>query len=294
MRVLVTGSGGQLGSKVVESLLEDGRCREVRGIDLPELDITLPQAVGDLVGSFRPDWIVNCAAYTDVEQAEEEPEAAYRVNALALGTLADAALRHGSRLLHISTDYVFSGRVDSAGRLPLTEDAPPGPINVYGASKLAGEILLQNHEVSALVLRTSWLYGGPGKNFLHTMLRAGRKAAAGGGSLRVVHDQIGTPTDVWSLARQIAHLLPRDVTGLLHASAHGEATWCDFARAIFSAVGLCVDVEPVTSAEYPTRARRPAYSVLRNARLEASGLDLLPQWREGLEKAIRRIGHTGE
>lgn len=291
MRVLVTGNAGQLGSKVVESLLGDSRCREVRGVDLPELDITRPGAVGDLVGAFRPDWVVNCAAYTDVERAEEEPEAAYRVNALALRTLADVALRHGARLLHISTDYVFSGRIDPAGRRPLDEDAPPGPINVYGASKLAGEVILQTHEVPAAVLRTSWLYGGPGKNFLHTMLRAGRKAAEEGGSLRVVDDQIGTPTDVWSLARQITHLLPRGVTGLFHASAHGEASWCDFARAIFDAAGLQVGVEAVPSSEYPTRARRPAYSVLRNARLEASGLDILPQWREGLEQAVRQIGH---
>ena len=285
MKVLVVGGGGQLGSKVVSVQERDGS-HDVKGADLPSFDVTRETQVHEVVESFRPDWIVNCAAFTDVERAESEPEAAYRVNEVAVGYLADAALRSGARLLHISTDYVFSGRGAGPARRPYVEDDPPGPINVYGASKLAGEALLLRHEASSLIARTSWLYGGPGKNFLDTVLRLAQERRSTGQALRIVDDQVGTPTDSWSLARQLAVLLETDVRGRVHASCGGEASWFEFAQAIVRHAGGAVPVEAVSSDAYPTRARRPPYSVLENRRLRELSLDVMPTWQEGLERAL--------
>lgn len=286
MRILVVGGGGQLGSKVV-ALLERSEDFEVQGVDLPSFDVTRQAQVQEVVEAFRPDGIVNCAAFTDVERAESEPEAAYRVNETAVGYLADAALRSAARLLHVSTDYVFSGRGPGSTRRPYVEDDPPGPINVYGASKLAGEALLLRHEARSLIARTSWLYGGPGKNFLDTVLRLVEERRTTGEPLRVVDDQVGTPTDAWSLAGQLVALVRTDVRGTVHASCGGQASWFEFAQAIVRHAGGAVAVEPVSSDAYPTRARRPAYSVLENRRLGELRLDVMPTWLEGLERAFR-------
>src|SRR2546426_3264332 len=288
MKVLVSGSRGQLGSKVLETLREEARL-EARGMGQAELDITREEAVHGALKAFRPAWIVNCAAYTDVEKAESEPERAYRVNSTALKYLADAARESDARLLHVSTDYVFSGLFQGSAPRPYHEDDPTGPLNVYGASKLAGEICLQGHPARSTTLRTSWLYGGPGRNFLHTMLRLGKEHSLAQRPLRVVVDQRGTPTDAWSLAAQIRRLLFEEVDGLLHASSQGETTWLEFAREIFRRAGLSVPLEPITSAEYAAKARRPLYSVLQNRRLDQLGLSVLPDWKEGLRKAWERL-----
>ena len=288
MRVLMTGSSGQLGSKLVE-LLERERQHEVRATDIPSLDITRETDVQEAVRAFRPRWIVNCAAYTDVEKAEAEPDEAYRINCTAVRFLADAALECGARLLHVSTDYVFSGVQPRDPPRPYREDDPPGPISVYGASKLAGEVLLSSHAAPSLVVRTSWLYGGPGRNFLGTMLRLGREAMEGGKPVRVVQDQVGTPTDAWSLAAQIALLLRQDLSGTVHAACRGQASWFEFARAIFLQAGWDVPVEPIAASQYPTKARRPVFSALENFRLEEAGLQVMPHWKDGLEGALRRV-----
>lgn len=288
MKILIVGSRGQLGSKLLE-ILGAAPENDVVGADLPELDIARREAVAEAVRGLRPETIVNCAAYTNVELAEEEPEKAYAVNAAAVRTLADEAARLDARLVHISTDYVFSGRFSGPPR-PYGEGDLPGPINVYGASKLAGEAVLELHPVRSLVLRTSWLYGGPGRNFLDVMIARGREAAAGGPPLRVVDDQVGSPTDAWSLALQVRRLLGEDARGLYHASCRGQTTWCGLARAILRGAGIGAAVTPVTSAEYPTRARRPPYSALSGRHLEGRGLSEMPDWEEGLRGALERRG----
>jgi len=286
MKLLVTGSQGQLGSRIVEALRAQA-AHDVVALPRESLDITDREAVLEAVGASRPDWILNCAAYTDVERAESERAEAFRLNAEAVGLLADAAERHGARLLHPSTDYVFSGDFEDEAPRPYHEEDAPAPLSVYGASKLAGEMRLRGHGVRSLIVRTSWLYGGPGRNFLSTMLRLGREAEASKKPVRVVGDQRGSPTDAPSLARQIIRLVEAGAEGLVHASAHGEATWHELAAEIFVRAGLHPELERITTAEYPSRARRPPYSVLENRKLRGLGLDILPPWKEGLERALR-------
>lgn len=291
MRVVVIGGHGQLGAAVVVRLGADRRFETVVS-GHQDLDIRERADVEALMQRERPRWVINCAAYTNVDEAEVEPELAYEVNDRAVGILGRAASDVGARLVHISTDYVFSG--DFGGEEPrrYTEEDVTGPVNVYGASKRAGEIRLLDIQPSALILRTSWLYGGRERNFLRTMVRLGEERRSGGEPLRVVDDQRGTPTDCWSLARQILRLLETDggdLVGIVHAACEGETTWCGFAREIFAQLAWDVRVEPITTADYPLRARRPAYSVLDNARLRRGGLLELPPWRDGLAEALRRL-----
>ena len=294
MKILVTGRNGQLGSTLVELLAKESRF-EVVPTDRADLDITRRDQALAAARFSRPDWIVSCAAYTDVERAETEPERAFLVNDVAVGHLADAAQTVGARLLHVSTDYVFSGEPPPGAALgtprrPYTEDDVPSPINQYGASKRAGEIRLQAHPVHSVVLRTSWLHGGPGKSFARTMLRVGVEAMKTGRPVKVVEDQIGTPTDVRSLAAQIRAILGTELRGIFHASCQGETSWFGFAREIFRVEGLNVPLVPIRTCDYPTKAKRPAYSVLENRRLAQAGLDLMPHWRVGLEKALATGG----
>ncbi|HVR74117.1 MAG TPA: dTDP-4-dehydrorhamnose reductase [Planctomycetota bacterium] len=288
MRIVVLGSRGQLGSKVVEALSAEPGL-EVTGTDRGRLDVTDPGALEAGLRDLRPEWVINCTAYTDVEKAETEPEKAYLVNDAAVGFIADAALKCGARVLHVSTDYVFSGEFGGAPPRPYLEEDAPGPLCVYAASKLAGERRLSGHGVHSSVLRTSWLYGGPGKTFLHTMLRVGSEALRAGRPVRVVADQRGTPTDAWSLAAQIRRVVLAGARGLFHAASVGEATWFDFTREIFTHAGLEVRLEPIGTADYPTRARRPPYSVLENRKLDELGLNVMPPWKEGLARAWQRI-----
>jgi dTDP-4-dehydrorhamnose reductase len=286
MKILVTGSGGQLGSRLVEALR--GRsAHEVVALPRGALDVTRRDAVLEAAASARPDWIINCAAWTDVERAETERAEAFRLNDDAVGHLADAAERSRARLLHVSTDFVFSGSFGTEPPRPYQEGDAPAPLSVYGASKLAGEARLRSHAARSLVVRTAWLYGGPGRNFLSTMLRLGKEAESSGKPVRVVGDQRGSPTDAASLALQLVRLVEAGTEGLVHAAAHGDATWHDFAAEIFARAGLRPGLQRITTAEYPARARRPPYSVLENRRLRELGLDILPHWTEGLERMLR-------
>jgi dTDP-4-dehydrorhamnose reductase len=286
MRVLVTGSAGQLGSRIAR-ILDGDAAFDVVALPRASLDITRTGAAHAAVRAIRPAWVINCAAFTDVERAEIEREEARLLNDVAVGTLADAAHEAGARLLHFSTDYVFSGDFADGSPRPYREEDPTGPINLYGASKLGGELRLHGHAVRSTIVRTSWLYGGPGRNFLDTILERGAAAARKGEPLRVVDDQRGSPTDVGSLAIQVKRILEEDISGLYHASAAGEATWFEVARGILEAAGIPAAIEPITSAEYPTRARRPRYSVLASRRLETLDVYVLPHWREGLERELR-------
>ncbi|HET9073239.1 MAG TPA: dTDP-4-dehydrorhamnose reductase [Solirubrobacteraceae bacterium] len=273
MRVLITGAAGMLGQDVQRAARAAGH--EVVGCSREELDIAAADAVAVARGGHAPEVVVNCAAYTKVDQAEDEPAAAHRVNAEGPAVLARACGAVGAWLVHVSTDYVFAG--DRAQ--PYVESDPVGPRSVYGQSKLAGEravraALPDTHTI----VRTAWLFGTGGPCFPGTILRA----AATRPVLRVVDDQIGSPTFTGHLAPALVDLAQRrDIVGVAHVAGAGACSWCEFAAAIVAAAGDAVSatVAPCTTAEYPTRAPRPAFSVLRS---ERAGVPVLADWRSGL------------
>jgi len=278
--ILVTGARGQLGAELAAAL---ARCGRVVAVDRGALDLADPDAIVRIVRDVAPAWIVNAGAYTAVDRAEREPELAYAVNARAPGVLAEEAKRAGAILVHFSTDYVFDG----AARAPYDEDAPAHPLNVYGASKLAGERAVTAGGACALTLRTSWVYGLRGGNFLLTI----RRLAAERDELRIVDDQTGVPNWCRALAEATAAIVVqgRDAVaeraGLYHLSAAGETTWYGFARAIIGDVPV-PRVVPIATADYPTPARRPAYGVLATSRLrQAFGIDF-PDWRSLLQRCL--------
>lgn len=291
MRILLTGRSGQLGTALVPALAELG---EVAALGRAELDLTDGAAVDRTVAEIRPELIVNAAAYTAVDSAEAEPELAHAVNAEAPGRLARAAAAAGAALVHYSTDYVFDGEATA----PYREDAPTAPVNEYGRSKLAGERAVAGSGAPHLIIRTSWLYGPVGRNFLTTMLRLGGERDA----LRVVADQVGSPTSTLALAEATRTLLARgagDLGGLfartggvLHAVCRGSTSWHGFAEAIFDGArrrgaALAVrTVEAIPTAEYPTPARRPRHSVLDPSRLESAAAHRMPDWRAALDEVL--------
>lgn len=283
MRILLTGAGGQLGATLKLALAHLG---EVAAFDKAMLDITDADAVVRTCRDIAPQVIVNAAAHTAVDKAESEPALAHAVNARAPGILAGEATRLGALLVHYSTDYVFDG----AKRAPYVETDPVAPLGVYGASKLEGERAIAASGCAHLILRTSWVYAPHGKNFLLTMLRLAETRE----ELRVVDDQRGAPTSCALLAAETARLLSlpqvHSARGLYHLTAGGEVTWCGFARAIFerrARAGQRVPrVTAIATSEFPTPARRPAYSVLGNAQLAADFAWRQPSWEAGLDEAL--------
>ncbi len=285
--ILVTGARGQLGAELAVSLAPLGR---VIATDRTTLDLADASAVAGAVRSAKPALIVNAGAYTNVDLAERESALADAVNGVAPGVLADEAAKLGAVLIHYSTDYVFDG----TARRPYDEDDPVAPLSAYGRSKLAGERAVLESRAKSLVLRTSWVYGLSGRNFLLTM----RRLAAERPEIRVVDDQTGTPNWCRELARATARLvgegLPRlvDRAGLYHLSARGATTWYGFARAIL-ADRPSVRVVPITTAEYPTPARRPAWGVLSTARFERTFGFALPEWRTSLAECVGSPAKAG-
>lgn len=279
--ILLTGAAGQLGVELARSLAPLG---DLRALTRRELDMADASAVSATLRSIRPQLIVNAAAYTAVDRAETDVEAANAVNAVAPAVLADEAKRAGSLLIHYSTDYVFDGESDA----PYTEDAATAPLNVYGRSKLAGERAVMASGATALVLRTSWVYGLQGSNFLLTM----RRLAATRDELRVVADQYGVPNWTRILAEATATIVDRGLpsiaerAGLYHLSCKGRASWYEFASAIIGAVAR-PRVLPITTAEYPTPARRARYTVLDSTRFEQVFGVALPEWQDGLAACLR-------
>ncbi|MCX4767068.1 dTDP-4-dehydrorhamnose reductase [Streptomyces sp. NBC_01275] len=285
MRWLVTGAAGMLGRDTVEELTRRGA--DVTGLDHAGLDVARPDSVARALAAHRPDLVVNCAAYTAVDDAESDEARALRVNGDGPRLLARACAAHGARLVHVSTDYVFDGAARGA---PYPEDHPPAPRTAYGRTKLAGEraVLTVLPHTSA-VLRTAWLYGVHGRSFVRTML----DLEARRDTVDVVDDQRGQPTWSADVAARIADLGPlegRGATGVFHATAAGDATWYELAREVFRGIGADPDrVRPTGGDAFPRPAPRPAYSVLGHARWRETGLPPLRDWRTALHEALPLI-----
>jgi dTDP-4-dehydrorhamnose reductase len=285
MKILLTGSSGQVGYELERSLQGLG---EVVAADRSRMDLADLDQVRAVIRAVQPGLIVNPAAYTAVDKAESEPELAFRINAEAPGVMAEEAKKLGAALVHYSTDYVFPGD-DPA---PRVEHDATGPINVYGASKLAGEQAIAAAGVPHLIFRTSWVYGMRGKNFLLTMLKLARERD----ELRIVADQHGAPTWSRTIADATALVLAQagaggqdwwqQHSGIYHLSSQGQTTWFEFTQAIIEQAGIACRLQPITSAEYPVPARRPQYSVLSSQRLQQQ-FCRLPHWRDALALCMR-------
>ena len=271
-KLLITGAAGQLGQALVQAGARQGW--EVAATDLPDLDITDPQAVQGELSRQRPEVVVNAAAATRVDDLESDPDEALRVNALGPRNLAVACRRLGVKLIHLSTDYVFDGAKPG----PYVEWDATGPLSVYGRSKLLGEEWVRQQCPDHFIVRTAWLYGVPGPNFVTAILARGRHLTPDG-ELKVVADQRGTPTSALALAPQLLALAATEAFGTYHATCQGETTWYEFAGLILETAGITVRVTPCTTAEYPRPAPRPANSVLENRMLRVAGLDRMPTWQ---------------
>jgi dTDP-4-dehydrorhamnose reductase len=270
VRLLVCGANGMLGHRVVSEARSRGH--EVVGTDLPELDLTDADAVARFVAQVEPDAVVNCAAFTAVDQAESAEELAFRVNALAAGNVARAA----PYVVHVSTDYVFDGSATE----PYVESSAPNPTGAYGRTKLAGEQQVHAAGDQHAIVRTAWLYGKGGKNFVDTMIRLGTERD----EVRVIFDQVGSPTWTGHLSTALTDVVERRGAGIFHATNSGQCSWFELAVEALRMKDLDCRVVAIPSDEYPTPTDRPAYSVLATERDD--GLHL-PDWREGLK------GHLG-
>lgn len=280
MKILLLGRRGQVGSALEGLLAPLG---EVLAADRAELDMAAPGEVREIVRRANPELIVNAAAYTAVDRAEGEREAAFAVNAMAAGVLAEEARKRGALLVHYSTDYVYDGAKAGA----YLEDDAPGPINAYGESKLAGDRAIAASGCRHFIFRTSWVYGARGSNFLLTILRVARERP----ELRVVDDQRGAPTSAAAIAEATVRALakPDAAPGIYHMSAAGETTWHGFAAAILDGAGLRTPLRAIRSEEFVTAARRPRNSLLDNAKLRATFGVALPDWRAGLHRVMHEL-----
>ena len=283
MKVLVTGVNGQLGWDVVRLL--ERRGIPCRGVDVQDFDLLDGPAALECVREYGPDVVVHCAAYTAVDKAESEPEKCAAVNGDGTLNMVRAALSVGAKMVYISTDYVFSGE----GEEPWAEDAPYEPKNVYGLSKVQGEIAVRSLMKRYFLIRTSWVYGVHGKNFVRTMLRLGRENS----EVRVVADQIGSPTYSADLARVICDLIPTEKYGIYHVTNEGYVSWACFAEMIMAGRNLPCRVVPVTTAEYAAAARRPLNSRLSKEKLRESGVAPMPSVADALERYLRELEPEG-
>jgi dTDP-4-dehydrorhamnose reductase len=279
MLVLVTGFNGQLGYDVVKELTAKGH--EAVGVGRSELDITDESAVSSYVQNLSPEAIIHCAAYTNVDAAETDQEGAYKVNALGTKYLADAAKFVGAKMVYVSTDYVFDG----AGTEPYEVDHPTKPLGVYGETKLAGEKLLQETLEKYFIVRTAWVYGVNGNNFVKTMLKLGQDRK----ELGVVYDQVGSPTYTVDLAKLLVELIDSEKYGVYHASNEGVCSWHEFAVEIFKQAGMEIQVNPLTSDQFPRPAARPKYSVLSKKKIEEEGFTPLRDWKEALREYLKEL-----
>jgi dTDP-4-dehydrorhamnose reductase len=272
MKVLLTGANGQLGQELVQQLKQTSM--EIYHFTKSELDITNEVKVQKAVDGIQPDVIINAAAYTKVDLAETEEESAYAINGYAQRNLAVAAEKVGAKICYISTDYVFDG----TGKTPYKEYDPCNPLGVYGKSKYVGEQLTQTLSSKYFIVRTSWVYGEFGQNFVKTMLKLAKERD----ELGVVYDQVGSPTYTVDLAEFILNLVQTNRYGIYHCTNSGTCSWYEFAQEIFDQSGLNIKVKPLTSEQFPRPATRPNYSVLDHMAIKLNGFTPMRHWKDGL------------
>lgn len=284
MKILVTGSNGQLGNelKLLASAYPD---HKFIFTDVAELDITSEPDVEQCVKEEQPSVIINCAAYTAVDKAEQEDNLAFLINATAVGNLARAASKYGALLIHISTDYVFDGK----GHKPYMEDAPTNPVSLYARSKHAGEQQVQSYSNKAIIIRTSWLYSEFGNNFVKTIMKYGKER----GQLNIVFDQTGTPTYARDLAKTILDIIQKQQVfngvEVFNYSNEGVTSWYDFAKAIIELSGIACKINPIETKEYPLPAIRPYYSVFNKSKIKQRFQIEIPYWRDSLKECIQKM-----
>ncbi len=271
-KVIVTGANGQLG-RAINLQYAGSQEYELVNTDVEELDITSIDKVMEFVRGVKPYAIINCAAYTAVDACEQEEDLAFRINAVGPRNLSIAATETGAKMMHVSTDYVFDGN----GTRPYRETDPTGPQGAYGRTKLAGENFVKEFGSRHYIIRTAWLYGD-GRNFVKTMLRLSETHD----KIRVVMDQVGSPTSAGELAKAIAYLLPTENYGLFHGTCEGDCSWAQFTEEIFRLAGKNTVVEAITSEEYGAAAKRPAYSILENYMFKMTTDFMFADWHDAI------------
>ncbi len=279
MKILVTGGKGQLGMDCVQVLRES---HEVLAIDLNELDITRLADLEALVQKFMPSIIINCAAYTQVDNCEIERELAWNVNVMGTENLVKCSENQGGRLIHISTDYVFDGTKKIPE--PYVEKDKPNPVSYYGITKYESEKVVRKGADRHLILRPAWMYGINGHNFLKTMLKLALNNPEN--EIRVVNDQYGSPTWAYGLALQIQRIIDTDAGGIYHATAEGYCTWFELAEYFLKKMQVPHTIVPCTSEEFPTRAKRPKNSILENRHLKEKGINIMSQWQDDIDRFV--------
>lgn len=278
-KIIVTGCNGQLG-RAINQLYGKNEQYELVNTDVGELDITNIDEVMKFAREIKPYAIINCAAHTAVDACESEADKAYKINAIGPRNLSIAATETDAKLMHISTDYVFDGK----GTRPYTEFDAVGPQGMYGKTKLAGENFVKEFADRYFIIRTAWLYGD-GKNFVKTMLRLSET----NDKVRVVKDQVGSPTSTEELAKAIAYLLPTENYGLFHGTCEGDCSWADFTKEIFRLADKKTIVEPITTEEFGAAAPRPAYSILENYMFKLTSDFMFADWHEAIARYMKEL-----
>lgn len=280
MKVLVTGINGQLGHDVMGELKKRGH--EAVGVDIEEMDITDAECVKRVMTQTAPEAVIHCSAYTAVDRAEEEVELCRQVNAEGTKNVAEVCAGLDCKLLYLSTDYIFSGE----GERPWEPGDEPDPLNIYGLTKFEGEQEIKSRMDKYFIVRISWVFGVNGNNFIKTMLRLSRE----NGAVRVVDDQIGSPTYTYDLAVLLVDMIETEKYGEYHASNEGTCSWYEFAKEIFAAAGMNeVEVTPVSSEEFPAKAKRPKNSRMSKEKLVKNGFNKLPSWQDAVKRYVELV-----
>jgi dTDP-4-dehydrorhamnose reductase len=279
MKIVLVGKNGQLGKDCLQVF---SKKFDLVALGSKELDITDGNLIEEMVRCLHPEVVLNCAAYTKVDACEQEQELAYRINVTGVRHLATSLARHGGKLLHISTDYVFDGQKPIPE--PYFEEDAVAALSYYGQTKVEAELVIMQELQEYVIVRTAWLYGRHGNNFLKTMLRLASSEPAP--HIKVVNDQFGSPTWSYRLAEQLATIVGMGGQGIYHATSEGYTTWFDLACAFLTGMGIAPQIEPCTTADYPTPAHRPKNSILENRHLKAQGINLMRPWQNELEEFI--------
>ncbi len=283
MNILITGSNGQLGKDCERALKP---AHTLTCVDIENIDITDVSQIDTAIKAIRPDVIINCAAFTNVDACETRQKAAWAVNVTGPENLAQCAKKYNSRIIHISSDYVFDGKKEPPETYVETD--PTGPLSYYGRTKLEGENAVKKNTKDFIILRTAWLYGFNGHNFLKAILKKAMTNPAQ--PLKIVNDQYGSPTWSYRLAQQISHLIDHQAQGLYHASGESFCTWYEVADYFLEKIGVSCDIIPCTTDEYPLPAIRPGCAILENKRLKTKNLNLMQPWQTDIDEYIDQYG----